>query len=561
MRPSLDEFALHDWIAAVGAEYVVTQDSALEEAETATFATAARIPAIVRPANREEVQHCVRIANRRRIALYPISSGRNWGYGSRVPTSDGSVLLDLSRMNRILDFNEHLGYVTVEPGVTQAQLFDFLRERRSNLWMDCTGASPQCSLIGNTMERGFGHTPYGDHFAHSCGLEVVLPEGQVIETGFARYPGANAAALYRWGVGPSIDGLFSQSNLGIVTRMTIWLMPAPEYFQAYYFRSETEEGLGPIVEALRPLRMNGTIRSSSHIGNDYKVLSALQQYPWERTEGRTPLGGADMARFRGELKIGVWNGSGALYGTKAQVAEARRLLRIALKNKANKLEFLDDRKLRLAARFASVYQKLSGWDLKRTLAVLKPVYGLMKGVPTDHPLFSTYWRKRTPPPAQMNPDRDGCGLLWCSPIAPNTGADALRVNEISKQCILSHGFEPVISLTVLTDRTLSCIVSITYDRALPGEDAKASACYSDLLTVLARQGYYSYRLGINGMQAMDEGNAYGDTLRRLKDALDPNGVLAPGRYSSVSARETSRLKETQFAGREFAASASLPTTD
>ncbi len=232
------------------------------------------------------------------------------------------------------------------------------------LWMDCTGASPHCSLIGNTMERGFGHTPYGDHFAHSCGLEVVLPEGQVIETGFARYPGANAAALYRWGVGPSIDGLFSQSNLGIVTRMTIWLMPAPEYFQAYYFRSETEEGLGPIVEALRPLRMNGTIRSSSHIGNDYKVLSALQQYPWERMQGRTPLGDADMAQFRRELKIGVWNGSGALYGTKAQVAEARRLLRLALKNKASKLEFLDDRKLRLAARFAGVYQKLSGWDLK-----------------------------------------------------------------------------------------------------------------------------------------------------------------------------------------------------
>jgi 4-cresol dehydrogenase (hydroxylating) len=538
MRPSIDEFALREWAAVVGQQNIITSDHALSAAETATFETSARIPAIVRPGSREEVQASMRIANHHRIAVYPISSGRNWGYGSRVPTSEAAVLLDLGRMNRIVDFNETLGYVTVEPGVTQLQLFQFLEDRKSKLWMDCTGASPHCSLIGNTMERGFGHTPYGDHFAHSCGLEVVLPEGQVIQTGFARYEGAAAAPLYRWGVGPSLDGLFSQSNLGIVTRMTIWLMPAPEYFQAYYFRSETEAALGPIIDALRPLRMNGTIRSSSHIGNDYKVLSALQQYPWKETGGETPLGETQMTKFRRELNIGAWSGSGALYGTKTQVAEARRLLRAALKGKATRLQFLDDDKLRLASRFAGIYEKISGWNLKRTLAVLKPVYGLMKGVPTDHPLFSAYWRKRTAPPADMNPDRDGCGLLWCSPIAPNTGSDALRISKIARECIFSYGFEPVISLTVLTDRTLSCIVSITYDRAQPGEDDQAARCYSHLLNSFAEHGYRSYRLSIRGMDAMEEGSAYSETLRVLKQTLDPKGILAPGRYSSVPAPVT-----------------------
>src|SRR5215469_7497548 len=122
----------------------------------------------------------------------------------------------------------------------------------------------------------------------------------------------------------------------------------------------------------------------------------------------------------------------------------------------------------------------------------------MKGIPTDHPLFSAYWRKRTKPREPMNPDRDACGLLWCSPIARNTGTDALRVTSLASRCILSHGFEPVISLTVLTDRTLSCIVSITYDREVAGEDEKAAACYSDLLATLGAQGYYSYRLAIRG---------------------------------------------------------------
>jgi 4-cresol dehydrogenase (hydroxylating) len=304
--------------------------------------------------------------------------------------------------------------------------------------MDATGASPRCSLIGNTMERGFGHTPYGDHFAHTCGLEVVLPDGGVIETGFARFASAQAAPLHRWGVGPVLDGLFSQSNFGIVTRMTIWLMPAPEYFQAYYFRCEDEEGLSAVIDALRPLRLNGTIRSASHIANDYKVLQALQQYPWEETNGATPLGADAMAGFRRTLKIGAWNGSGALYGTRGQVKEARRLIRRALAGKASRLEFMDDRRLRLASRFARVYQYFTGWNLERTLAVLKPVYGLMKGIPTAHPLASTYWRKRTPPPASMDPDRDGCGLLWCSPVAPNDGENAQRLTGIASETLLAQ---------------------------------------------------------------------------------------------------------------------------
>ena len=530
MRQLELETALMEWSDLLGSEQVITEEPSLRAAEQGTFQTGHSIPAIIRPASRVEVQECLRIANRWGIPVYPISSGRNWGYGSRVPASTGCVLLDLCRMDRIVDFNEDLGYVTVEPGVTQAQLFGFLKDQGSKLWMDATGASPHCSLIGNTVERGFGHTPYGDHFAHSCGLEVVLPDATVIETGFARYPGAHAAPVYRWGVGPSLDGLFSQSNLGIVTRMTIWLMPEPEYFQAYYFRCEDEASLSAVINALRPLRMSGTIRSASHIANDYKVLGAIEQDPWEETGGKTPLRAPVMAKRRRDRKIGAWNGSGALYGTKAQVKEARRLVRKALKGKATRLEFLDDRKLRLASMFAKPYGWISGWNLNRMLAVLKPVYGLMKGIPTDQPLSSTYWRKRNPPPADMNPDRDRCGLLWCSPVAPNDGEHARRVTALASGVVLRHGFEPMISMTVLTERALSCIVSISYDREVPGEDARANECYHELLQRLADNGYHSYRLGIGAMSAMQDGSSYDRLLEVIKNTFDSHGILSPGRY-------------------------------
>ncbi len=403
------------WAGIVGAAHVIDHRAATAAAATATFATDVRVPLIVCPETHEQVQACVRVAHAHGIPLYPVSSGLNWGYGSRVPVSDGNVILDLGRMRRIVDFDESLAYVTVEPGVTQQQLFEFLQAQRSGLWMDATGTSPAASLIGNTMERGFGHTPYGDHFAHVCALQVVLGDGSCVETGFARYGASPSVPVYRWGLGPVLDGLFTQSNFGVVTRMTIWLMPAPEYFQAYFFRCDNAGDLGRAIDAIRPLKLSGTLRSAAHIGNDYKVLNGLQQYPWEAMGGRTPLTPADMAPFRRRLRIGLWNGSGGLYGTRAQVAADRDLVRKQLKGVTGRLEFLDDGRLALARRFSTPYRMLTGWDVSAALTLLEPVYGLMQGVPTAQPLATAYWRKREPPPVEMNPDRDRCGLLWCAP--------------------------------------------------------------------------------------------------------------------------------------------------
>jgi 4-cresol dehydrogenase (hydroxylating) len=514
----------------VGPDQVITEPAVLREAETATFATDQRVPLVVKPANRGQVQSIMRIADRCRIPIYPISSGKNWGYGSRVPPADGSVLLDLSRMNQIFDFNEELAYVTLAPGVTQQQLYDFLAAKRSRLWMDATGSSPECSIIGNAMERGFGHTPYSDHFSHVCGLEIVLPNGDCIETGFARLPATTAAPLYRWGVGPSLDGLFSQSNFGIVTRMTVWLMPAPEYFQAFFFRCDDAAQLPAVVDALRPLRLNGTLRSALHVGNDYKVLNGIRQYPWEETGGTTPLRPSSMQHFRQQFQIGAWNGGGGLYGTRAQVKESERLLRRALRGKVSKLRFLDDRKLDLAKQFSGTYRLLTGWDLSAAIELVRPVYGLLKGMPSWKPLAGAYWRKRMTPPADANPDRDRCGLLWCAPVAPLQGSHAQRLSQLSSELLLAHGFEPMLSMTLVTERALTCVISIIYDREVPGEDERAMRCYRELLSRLISAGYPSYRLGIQSMQEMDTGDSYAELFQRLKSAIDPNAILAPGRY-------------------------------
>ncbi len=525
--------AIEAWIDLLGIEYVIVDRPSLETAATATFSTHQQIPAILRPRDRQQVQECLKIANKYQIPVYPISSGKNWGYGSSVPVTDGCVLLDLSRLNRILDFNEELAYVTVEAGVTQTQLYEFLQQQKTRLWMDATGSSPATTIIGNVMERGFGHTPGGDRFANVCGLEVILPTGECIHTGFGRFPNAQTKPLYRWGVGAVLDGLFTQSNFGIVTQLTMWLMPAPEYFQAFYFSLADDAQLPHFIDALRPLRLNGTIRSAVHIGNSYKVLSSIRQYPWAETEGKTPLSSEVMDYFRKTWDFGAWNGSGGLYGTKKQVAEARRLIKQALQGKVRKLQFIDDRTLTLATKLAKPYQWLTGTNLPEMLKLIRPVYGLMQGIPTATQLASTYWRKKMEVPEDPHPDRDGCGLMWCAPVLPLDGGHAVIAHRIIRDTVYRRGFEPLISMTLLTERCIGCVVSIVFDRNVAGEDKKAINCCDELYEKLTGAGYYPYRAGIQSMDKIDRGEgSYRELLQKLKGAIDPNSILAPGRYQS-----------------------------
>ncbi len=536
--------AIAAWDELLGSENVITQDSILETNETATFLTKAKICAILRPSTSVEIQKCLKIANQYGVPVYPVSSGKNWGYGSKVPTGDGCALMELGKMNRILDFSEELAYVTMEPGVTQRQLYEFLQEQKSRLWLDCNASCVESTLVGNTMERGFGHTPYGDHFAQVCGLEVVLPTGEIIHTGFGKFPNAAAAPVYRWGLGPYLDGLFTQSNLGIVTKMTFWLMPAPEYFQAFFFSVSEDHQLADLIDALRPLRLDGTIKSAVHIGNDYKVLCALRQYPWQEAKGVTPLPTEVMAKFAQDWDFGAWNGSGGIYGTKKQVAEAHRLIAKALKGKVRRLQFLDDRTLKIADCLAKPFQKLTGSHLPELLKLMHPVYGLMKGLPTDSQLASTYWRKKSPIPEKPDPDRDGCGLIWCAPVAPLLGKHAAAINKIVRETLLKYNFEPQQSMTLLTERVLDCIITIGYDRQVEGEDEQALNCYQELMETLTKSGYYPYRLGIHSMKTMGKGeDNYNQLLRNLKNMFDPNNILSPGRYIPENSQVVSKLDE------------------
>jgi 4-cresol dehydrogenase (hydroxylating) flavoprotein subunit len=160
--------ALVALVAVVGAEWVETDAAELDRVNTATFPTRWRAAAVVRPASVEEVRGCVRAAAEHGLALYPVSRGKNWGYGSRAPGSDGALLLSLERLDRIVDFDERLGYATIEPGVTFRQLAEFLAARGSRLYLNAPGSTPEASVVGNALERGTVQGAAPDRAAEVC---------------------------------------------------------------------------------------------------------------------------------------------------------------------------------------------------------------------------------------------------------------------------------------------------------------------------------------------------------------------------------------------------------
>src|SRR3954454_8935385 len=99
------ELALLDWRAALDPDAVFVHSATLESYACATFATSQRVLAVLKPRNVTQVQECLRIATRHRVSIYPISSGKNWGYGSRVPPADNCVVMDLGEMRAIADFD------------------------------------------------------------------------------------------------------------------------------------------------------------------------------------------------------------------------------------------------------------------------------------------------------------------------------------------------------------------------------------------------------------------------------------------------------------------------
>lgn len=452
----------------------------------------------VAPASVSEVQEVVKVASRLGVPLWPVSTGKNLAYGGPAPLVPGTVVLDLKRMNRILEVDEKLAYALVEPGVSFFDLYRYFRQHDHRLWMSVPGPG-WGGVIGNALERGIGYGYYSDHFMSSAGLEIVLPNGELLRTGMGAMANATTGPLFACGFGPAVEGMFTQSNYGVVTKMARHLLPEPEFYMSCEVNCRFDNGLEAIVERLRPFKLDETIRNPVVIMNLEMVASFLSvRDQWYEGEG--PIPEALLPMIQEKLNLGRWNASFALYGTEVKVSDAWSRIQHAVKDIPG------------VAMRSRAYRPGD--------EILHPRDQSQAGIPGLSEFGLVNWV-------------GSGGHIDLSPAGPMTDMHARRINELVRTEIRAYGFDHLCGF-YCEPRVFRYVNTLIFDKSNPREMAKVRELYSVLIDKLAEQGYGESRTHIAYMDAVSRTYDFNNhAMRRfqeaIKDALDPNGIIAPGK--------------------------------
>jgi (+)-pinoresinol hydroxylase len=516
--------ALQQFEEAVGKEWVFTSDEDVamyRDAYSPFWGEPDELvaSAAVAPDGVEQVQKVVRIANTYKIPIYPISTGKNLGYGGSAPAYSGSVVLDLKRMNRILEVNERNAYCLVEPGVSYFDLYRYIQENGIKLWVDVPDPG-WGSPMGNSLDRGGGYLlpQFRNHFDSHCGMEVVLANGEVMRTGMGALPGAKTWQQYKSGFGPWIDGIFSQSNFAVVTKIGFWMCPAPDSYLVGTVSVPRYNDLIPLIDTLGYLENTGCTNGMPFFGSPLLARGPLGQAgPVPDPELTTLLardGGPDPdAMDAYALKKGIhhWSCTVSFYG--------------GPQANAGNWEFAKEK---FSAIPGAKFTDAEAYKLPLTPEVQAKFNLPQFGIPSLQ-MFSIGAR------SEANPT-PGNGHVWFSPIIPRTGEAVFEANRVFREAAKDLGL-PIPSFSLPTcywERAFIFLFGfpITHDIET---NKKNRAAFQRLVAIAAEHGWGEYRTAPAHQGAvMDTYSFNNHALLRfhetLKDAVDPNGILSAGRY-------------------------------
>lgn len=533
---NLSEEQINELSKIVGSENINTEiDTRLSYARS-TLNQGTVPTAIVKPVNANEIKKIIYFVKKHTLSLHPISTGKNWGYSDACAITDNQIIVDLSRMNRIIEVNQTLGYAVIEPGVTQGQLQSFLQENELPLWVDATGANKDTSITGNILERGFGYSDYGDRYANSCGYEIILPSGETLNTGFGHYTNSQNTHVYKWGVGPSLDGIFTQSNFGIITKLTIWLRPKPEDFKAVFFSFKEEEAVVDFFEKIRPLILDKTIQSKIHLYNDLRIISNFQSFPHNKNSPDTFLSKSERRVLMNHYHIGAWNGGIAFYGSKKQnkinILRVKNVLR-TIKSKHTLLT-IGDRTLFFLERVSATLEKLNqetafGLIVKK----IRVTFETMKGNAPASSLLSGLWKTGIKSNS-TNPLDHNAGFYWISPIVPNEKKVLSNLLNLVTTAFNEYGFDLLLTVSSVNERSLTIVSTIAFNKENDEESLRAKICHDFLIKKLIESGYIPYRAGNETIPLLtNEIDVYFDFIHKIKQAIDPDNIISPGKYVPI----------------------------
>ncbi|MDP9642260.1 4-cresol dehydrogenase (hydroxylating) [Actinopolyspora lacussalsi] len=398
--------------------------------------------------------------------------------GSREPVADGTVLLDVGELDTLRALSTEGGWAIVEPGVTQGELA--ARLRGTDRMLNVTASSAHTSVLGNALDRGVGLRR--QRVADLVGLEIVLPDGELVRIGWwPDLADGTSSAIYPYGLGPSLVQLFAQSDLGVATAGVVRLMPRPERMNTERFEFDRQDLLAAVDELRRWVRqglVNGVVKIYDATANQ--------------------LYGAASAGYRAHVCI---DGLDTAVERVSEVVAAE------------------------AAR-SSVLTRLPEPDGDDVVSTM--VDNAYAGDPdtNDWLLEATFRRSAS------EVDEGELGWLFFLPLVPFTGEDVAHAYELLECVHRETGVRPGATVNALDGDVVDFVVSMKYPRRT-AEAEDAHRALDRLYELFGTAGYRPYRLDVDHA-GWNDGAPHTENARclsrRIKDLIDPNFVLAPGRY-------------------------------
>ncbi len=527
--------------------HILNKQHATAEYGNTTFGEPTSIDAAITLSTTQQIGVILALANQYNIVVCAISSGNNWGYGSVHPSDDRALLLiNLKNLTAIEAVDKDSGLISIEPGVTQGQLTDYLDQHGWAFMTPVTGAGPNCSLLSNALERGYGPNPYTDHFSAISSLHYYIahPEhchqehysalNSLDHTQQIKPDGTTKPSIvdasHKWGLGPYLDGLFTQSNLGIVSRATLKLAPKPEAFCSFFIKCKTESTFQQAVDFIKQLHIakQGELGIVSLMDKG-RVISMVVDNP-NPDSPNSLMSEEQINRIAKSYDIADWTIMGSIYASKDSLKATKKYIKRQA-HFASDILFSDSFKIPLARFITRFVMK----QRKAQLDTLPLGINLMLGIPNRVGLKLAYWRNRHAKRdiyTDLRPDKDRCGVLWYSPLVPMNKNAMAEFVEFVRQTTPKFGIESFITFQNLSYECVDSTIPILFDLDDPEAVNNAHQCLNTLFDQGLKRGFVPYRLNSLQQQTkLDSIEPHWQVTQLIKQALDPNNVINPNRYN------------------------------
>ncbi len=475
----------------VGAANVSQKPAVLEEyAADMSFVNVITPDYVVKPRNSDDIAKLVKLANQTRTPLVPVSSGPPHFRGDTVPGTGGAVIVDLSKMKKVIRVDRFHRVAMVEPGVTFGELIPAVEKEGLRLNMPLLPRKSK-TVVGSMLEREpvvmpKYHWDISDPLA--C-VEVVFGNGETFRTGQAAGPGtieeqwaAGGAQKTPYGPGPAqwnrlVQG--AQGTMGIVTWASLRCELKPKLEEPRLVGSADIERLFELVHWLVRLRLVNECLVLNNVN-----LAALMAKKWP----------ADYQGIKDSLPTWVlfFNVAGYDYFPEERV-------RMQMKG-------ISDLTNRIGLEAVRAVGRVSAAEMLKTV---------------QRPSGEPYWKLRY---------KGACQDIFFITTYEKLEGQIGVMYELANEFGYPASDMGIYLQPVVQGANCHCEFNLFYDPENPAELERIEELYPIAIDALMATGaFFSRPYDKNARMIVNRDAAYVEALTRVKEILDPNRVMNPGK--------------------------------